>query len=323
MAFEEVEEVKTYSEIVVSLREELQRYMGREAERFSLDMEAINAEALRPLRVDPARQREFRSVAAVDGGSGILSFADKEVGFIAAIAVIDDGKQHVRRIAKPKILTQQEGEEEGEFSDRLDVERETLLIELARKITNVDLLIIDGPLIPRPKYTGEYLLQLKSLIDESEKDGRMLVGFVKRPQSRFLVTEDFGGKGLYDRTILSAILERGEAYPWPPRIRELKSVPPAKYTYLRLMDPPSPSVFRLDFPAYLDDEGIHDILSYVLRTSDPVLGVPALLMKADEEVKISKRLVAELYRECFENLVGRFDPKLWSPLAPRWGERIW
>ena len=323
MAFEEVEEVKTYSEIVVSLREELQRYMGREAERFSLDMEAINAEALRPLRVDPARQREFRSVAAVDGGSGILSFADKEVGFIAAIAVIDDGKQHVRRIAKPKILTQQEGEEEGEFSDRLDVERETLLIELARKITNVDLLIIDGPLIPRPKYTGEYLLQLKSLIDESEKDGRMLVGFVKRPQSRFLVTEEFGGRGFYDRTILSAILERGEAYPWPPRVRELKSVPAAKYTYLRLMDPPSPSVFRLDFPAYLDDEGIHDILSYVLRTSDPVLGVPALLMKADEEVKISKRLVAELYRECFENLVGRLDPKLWSPLAPRWGERIW
>ena len=47
MAFEEVEEVKTYSEIVVSLREELQRYMEREAERFSLDMEAINAEALR------------------------------------------------------------------------------------------------------------------------------------------------------------------------------------------------------------------------------------------------------------------------------------
>lgn len=323
MASEEVEEVKTYSEIVVSLREELQRYMEREAEKFSQDMETVDVESLKPLRVDPARPRSFRKIAAVDGGSGILSFADREVGFIAAIAVIDDGRRHVRKIARPKILTQRYGEDEGDFSDRLDVERETLLIEVARKISNLDLLMVDGPLIPRPKYVGEYLLQLRSLIEESEKDNRLLVGFVKRPQSRFLVAEEFGGKGFYDRTILSALLEKGEAYPWPPRIRELKSVPAAKYTYLRLMDPPSPSVFRLDFPAYLDDERIHDILSYILRTSDPVVGVPALLMKADEEVKISKRLVVELYRECFENLVGRFDPKLWSPLAPKWGERIW
>jgi len=323
MAFEEIEEVKTYSEIVVSLREELRRYMEQEAEKFSRHMETVSTGSIRPLRVDPARRRGFRRIAAVDGGSGILSFADREVGFISAIAVIDDGERHIRKIAKPRILAQGEDEEEGEFSDRLDVERETLLIELARKLRDVDLLIVDGPLIPRPKYTGEYLLQLRSLIEESEKDGRLLVGFVKRPQSRFLVSEEFGGMEFYDRTILSALLEKGEAYPWPPRIRELRSMPPAKYTYLRLMDPPSPSVFRLDFPAYLGEEEAHDILSYILRTLDPVAGVPALLMKADEEVKISKRLVAELYRECFESLAGRLDPKLWSPLAPRWGERIW
>jgi hypothetical protein len=63
-----------------------------------------------------------------------------------------------------------------------------------------------------------------------------------------------------------------------------------------------------------------DVLRYVVASNDPVKSIPAILAKADEEVKMSKKLVKDLYMEVFEREAGGVDPKLWAFITLRWGE---
>jgi hypothetical protein len=70
----------------------------------------------------------------------------------------------------------------------------------------------------------------------------------------------------------------------------------------------------------MGEDGLLDVLRHIVATSDPVKSVPAIIAKADEEVKMSRRLVRELYREVFEREAGRVDPRLWALVTLRWGE---
>jgi hypothetical protein len=63
-----------------------------------------------------------------------------------------------------------------------------------------------------------------------------------------------------------------------------------------------------------------DVLRHVVASSDPIKFIPAILAKADEEVKMSRRLVKELYMEVFEREAGGVDPRLWTFVTLRWGE---
>ncbi|MEM1953268.1 MAG: DNA double-strand break repair nuclease NurA [Candidatus Caldarchaeum sp.] len=245
-----------------------------------------------------------------------------DVAFIAALAVVDDGKAFRRRLIQPKLLIQEYGEPDGDLADRVDVERENMMLELAQRVVreeSPDLLVVDGPLVPRPKYTGEYILQLKQF--HSLTSGVKVVGFVKRPQSRYL-----SNLPLTDRALLSTCLEKFSASPWPPAMItafEGVSDTPVRYTYLRLLEEPESGVFRIDMHPSIDNLTAYEILSYLAYTSDPQKGPPSILMKADEEVKVSRRLVAELYRSCFTTIASKAEPKLWAPLILRWGERVW
>jgi hypothetical protein len=316
----EEEEVKTYSELVVRIRVKLLSEMERWVGSFR--------DAITDLRV-PGRPVErkavrFRGVVgAVDGGSMVIPFADRLVGVASALAVRAGGHQYERRIMEPRIMLQEDGEEDGGFMDRVDVERETMVMSLANEVMDsgwADLLIVDGPLIPRPKYTGEYLYQLGRLLEAAEREGRPVVGFVKRPQSSFL--EEFRGTGFMDRAILASALEGGQVYPWPPRTHAVKLLE-LRYTYIKMLDPPLSGVFRLDFPKHLSDDEVMEVICYLAGSADPQTGVPAILMKADEEVKMGRRLMMELYRDCFMKVATGLDPRLWPPLAPRWGEMLW
>ena len=313
----EEEEVRTYSELVKLLEESLTDYMFREVERFRELVSTFSPPPYMSITPSPKSWR----VAAVDGGSGILSFADNNIAFVAALAVIDDGRSFQRRIVRPEIIVQ-EDEGEGEFADRVDVERETMMLRLAQRVLeeySPDLLIVDGPLVPRPKYTGEYILQLKTLL--SMASNRRVVGFVKRPQSRYL--SQASQVRLTDRALLSTFLEKFSASPWPPSTVTVEGVE-VRYTFIRTLNEPESGVFRIDMPPQINDATAEEILSYIAYTADPERGPPAILMKADEEVKMSRRLVSELYRSCFTSIISKAgDPKLWAPLILRWGERLW
>jgi hypothetical protein len=220
-------------------------------------------------------------------------FADRDVGFISAVTVVDDGKGYRRRF-RGGLITQREDEGDGEFSDRPDLEREEMMLALAAEsVEDASLLVVDGPLIPRPRYSGEYVLQLKRLASEAERAGTALVSFVKRPQSSFL--EELRETGLTDRAALYMVLEEGQAYPWPPRIWEERGIE-TLYTYIRLALPPAAGIFKVDAPVWMGEERFFEVLRHIMATSDPIRSVPAILSKVDEEVKMSRRLVRELYR---------------------------
>jgi hypothetical protein len=313
---QEDEEVRTYTELVKRLEDGLRRFMDVEAERFAAAASMFNP----PPRTRVSPSRKSWRVAAVDGGSGILSFADINVGFATALAVIFDGAGYRRQLLQPKLLVQEYGEPDGEFSDRVDIERETMLLMLAQKVVlenDLDMLVVDGPLIPRPKYVGEYVYQLNSLISLCREQGVTVAGFVKRPQSRYL-----SELGFTDRALLSASLEKMEAAPWPPATPPTEKTD-TRYTYLKLLNEPEAGVFRIDFPPFVDDRQALETLEYFAYSSDPMHGPPAILMKADEEVKVSRRLVTELYRTCVTGVMSRVPRRMWAPLVPRWGERIW
>ncbi|MDT7878104.1 MAG: hypothetical protein RQ798_00340 [Candidatus Caldarchaeales archaeon] len=70
----------------------------------------------------------------------------------------------------------------------------------------------------------------------------------------------------------------------------------------------------------MGEDGLLDVLRHIVATSDPVKSVPAIVSKADEEVKMSRRLVRELYKEVFEREASRAEPRLWSLVTLRWGE---
>jgi hypothetical protein len=312
------EEVKTYSELIIRIHSKLLSEMEGWVSSFRKTVEGLEVSGE---KIDGAPVFDG-VVGAVDGGSSIIPFADRLVGIASALSIsIEADESYRRRIIEPKILLQERDEGDGEFMDRVDMERETMMMSLANKtIEDVELLMVDGPLIPRPEYIGEYLYQLRRLLEKAEGEGKLLVGFVKRPQSMFV--EEFRGLGFTDRAILSSLLGKLQVYPWPPRTHEVRFFE-LRYTYIKLLDPPLPGVFRLDFPKHLSDEEILSIIGYVAASSDPWRGVPAIILKADEEVKMSKRLIADLYRDCFSKISSNIDPSLWSPLAPRWGELLW
>jgi hypothetical protein len=310
------EEVKTYSELIVKIRSKLLSEMEGWVSSFRKTVEGLEVSGE---MIDDAPVFDG-VVGAVDGGSSIIPFADRLVGIASALSIQVD-ESYRRRIVEPRILLQERDEDDGEFMDRVDMERETMMMSLANKtIEEVELLIVDGPLIPRPEYIGEYLYQLKRLLEKAEGEGKLLVGFVKRPQSMFI--EEFRELGFTDRAILSSLLGKLQVYPWPPRAHAVRFFQ-LRYTYIKLLDPPLPGVFRLDFPKHLSDEEILSIIGYVAASSDPWKGVPAIILKADEEVKMSRKLMVDLYRDCFSKVSSSLDPSLWSPLAPRWGELLW
>ena len=311
------EEVKTYSELIMKIRSKLLSSMEEWVNSFSRSIDGLRVSGY-PIE---RKTSTFRGVVgAVDGGSMVIPFADRLVGIASALAV-RSREYFERKILEPKILLQGDGESEGDFVDRVDVERETMVMWLANNVLDwADLLIIDGPLIPRPEYVGEYLYQLRTLLDRAAGLSKPIVGFVKRPHSMFL--EEFREAGFTDRAVLSSMLQRLQLYPWPPRTHTSKSLE-LRYTYIKMLDPPLSGVFRLDFPKHLSDEEILDVIGYLAGSSDPLSGIPAILMKADEEVKLGRRLMVDLYRDCFSKISSSLDPKLWSPLAPRWGELLW
>jgi hypothetical protein len=76
---------------------------------------------------------------------------------------------------------------------------------------------------------------------------------------------------------------------------------------------------RLDLPAYCIDE--IDAVANYCYSSNYGNGLPLPIVKADEEVKVSKRFIADVYSEALSR-VGRVNGDL-SQLAPFWGEGTW
>jgi hypothetical protein len=304
-----------YQAIVGNLHNKIRDYIKTSIERARAARDVIRLVG-DPLEV---KGKSWKGkVRAVAGDSSILSFADRDMGFVSAIAMVGGEGIDIKRRWRLEPVMQEEGESYGEFSDRLDFLKEKMMLALAADSANdASLLLVDGPLVPRPKYSGEYILQLRNLISEAEKAGTALVGFVKRPQSSFL--EELRETNLIDRAALYMVLEEGQAYPWPPRRRVERGFE-VMYTYIMLAPPPSAGVFRVDAPTWMGEDGFFKALRHIVATSEPESPIPTKLSFAEEQARISRWFLRKVYRKVFDREVSEVDSALWALVTLGWEE---
>ena len=89
--------------------------------------------------------------------------------------------------------------------------------------------------------------------------------------------------------------------------------------YIRLCQDWSIQPARIDLPAF-SLGNLNDVADYCYCSS-VWKGIPLPIVRADEEVKISKSFIGEVYRDIV-NKIGRLYGDV-SYLAPYWGEETW
>ncbi len=284
----------------------------------------------------------FKEVAGVDAGSHILPLASRRFAVISALVYsLPSGR---RFFLEPESLCFPYRLGGGRLGGVINTRREAKLYETATRYVESDpearLILVDGPLAFSNWWSragGEadrmrLVTAVREFLDVCREKGVSVAGVVKRPSARYLiynlglqrVTE------LPDSFLLLHALKPGERTDiFSPRSAVQKAVRATPFMdaighpiysfYIRLSREWSIPPVRIDLPAYclgsLDDLADYCYGSSVWR------GIPLPIVRADEEVKISRRFIGEVYRDIVGR-VGRTTGEL-SHLAPYWGEGQW
>jgi hypothetical protein len=288
------------------------------------------------------RIENYFQVIGVDAGSQLIPLASRQYAVLGALAYsLPEGG---RFFLQPKFISQSYNSSIGKFRSRIDLLRETMLFETACKYLdqnkNVDAIIIDGPLaisnwtlkIGEEKARINLVKTINKLLFKCQKYGVTIAGIVKRPTSRHLVKL----LGLEQKTeytdsfLMLHTLEVGERTEIfnlnnSLGIASNKRKPmaginiPIYSTYVRLSKEWKNPPIRLDIPSYCLDQ-LDDIANYCYATTY-WHGIPLVIVKADEEVKVSKKFVSDIYNEAL-NIVSRVNGEI-TQLAPYWGDGTW
>ncbi len=300
---------------------------------------------------DSRRYREvFHRIGVVDGGSNILALNAGYIGIVVSVGIIIEDNHIVGRIiSDPEIIPGDPSELPNyesldSITSVVDKIREALVFETAYKMLShdLDLLVIDGPVAP---YGALAKIVTKTISEElawkrynsavaklhfsiSGKN-TSLIGFVKRPRSKYLAT--LNSLNSFDHVLLADMLKPGEYFPEPPlklsdypglfhdvRVRLLVELMNLHITYLRMTNSTPP--YRIDFSVNTE-KNYREILGYLysMRTRD---GIPYIIMKADEETKVTRKLLKELYEDALHSCIVdyiRQDPSKIIPLLPEYG----
>jgi len=310
------------------------------------DMPAVKelAKVIREeIAIHPATKRDpFKEVAGVDAGSHILPLASRRFAVISALVYsFPSGR---RFFLEPESFCFPYRIEGGRLGGIINSRREAKLYETATRYVESDpearLILVDGPLAFSNWWSragGEadrrrLITAVKRFLDVCREKGVSVAGVVKRPSARYLVynlglervTE------LPDSFLLLHALKPGERTDiFSPRSAVQKAVRATPFMdaighpiysfYIRLSREWSIPPMRIDLPAFclgsLDDVADYCYDSSVWR------GIPLPIVRADEEVKISRRFIGEVYRDIVGR-IGRTTGEL-SHLAPYWGEGQW
>ncbi|MBS7619556.1 DNA double-strand break repair nuclease NurA [Candidatus Bathyarchaeota archaeon] len=288
------------------------------------------------------KSEEFHEVAGVDAGSQVLPLASRRYGIISALVY---SASSGRRFFHPPECIELPYTVAGGRSDGvINVRREAKLFETAysfvQETPQTDLLLIDGPLafsnlwsIRGSKKDQNRLVDaVNSLLRFCSKNNIAIAGIVKRPSARYLVyhlrLQD--STDLSDSFLLLHALKAGERTElFNPRaalskiIRQRQFMDVIEHSiysyYMRLSPNWAIPPFRIDIPAFsinLENE----VASYCYWSSI-WNGLPLPIARADEEVRISKRFISEVYSEMISYLGTRIGEV--SFLAPFWGEKEW
>lgn len=288
------------------------------------------------------KRQPFSEVAGADAGSQVLPLASRRYAVISALVYsIPSGN---RFFLEPESFSFPYTAEGEKMKGVVNVRREAKLYETACSFVKdgpgIQLLLLDGPLafsnwwsIAGREADRQRLIDaVRRLLTLCMEEGIAVAGVVKRPSARYLVyslglqreTE------LPDSFLMLHTLQPGERTDiFSPRSAIRKAVKASPFMdavghpiysfYARLSREWSIPPVRIDLPAFCLGQ-LEDVADYC-HGSSFWEGIPLPIVRADEEVKISRRFMGEVYRDIVGR-VGRLSGEV-SHLAPYWGEGRW
>jgi hypothetical protein len=284
----------------------------------------------------------FINVAGVDAGSQILPLASRKFAVIGALVYYCP--TGFKFFLEPESLSSPYNHNGEGFTGSVNLRREAKLYETAYKFIearpDTELILIDGPLAfsnwwrnaGEEKDRQRLINAVNRLLKKCRNTSIVIAGIVKRPSARYLI--NYLGlqneTDLSDSFIMHQALSPGERTDiFSPRcglrmatgsssIMDAIETPIYAF-YCRLTNEWNIPPIRIDIPAYCLGL-LDDIASYCYSTS-LWEGIPLPIVKADEEVKVSRRFIGDVYTEILSR-VGRQNGEI-SQLAPYWGESDW
>ncbi len=333
------ERKRTYPRLCLALRNLILDEVSKDVHEDFLKLpEVVSAvnESLALYSVD--RKKAYGRVAGADAGSQRVPLASRWFAVIAALLYqLPNSHRYFTDPETIKLPYSYSGEK---FHEIVSVRREAKLFETLAEFMmnhgNVDLILIDGPLAfgnwwsnkgeERDRFalisSVNLLLSLCALEDVA------VAGVVKRATARYLIHY----LGLQKRTSLSDAFvllqtmkpgERTDVFsPREALKRAVRAAP-----FMDLIDHPIYSFYmrsssnhlvppiRIDIPGFMLDR-VDELAGYCFSTAVRD-GIPLPVVKADEEVRVTKRFVNEVYSELISRLENRFGSSLTAGI---WGE---
>ena len=322
----------TYPRLCLALRNLIIDEVSKDAHEDFTRLPEIISEVKRQLNfylVD--RIVTYERVAGADAGSQRVPLASRWFAVITALVYQLPNAR--RYFTSPEAIKLPYGFSGEKFHEIVSVRRETKLFETSAsflmKNDGVDLMLIDGPLAfsnwwARKGEERDRLALISSislLLNMCAERGVAVAGIVKRATARYLIRY----LGLQEKTslpdafILLHMLKPGERTEvFSPRNALRKTVRAAPF--MDLIDCPIYSFYmrtssnrllppiRIDIPESMLSH-VDELAGYCHSTAVRD-GIPLPIVKADEEVRVTKKFVNEVYSELIPRLESRFGPSL-------------
>ncbi|ADM27718.1 NurA domain [Ignisphaera aggregans DSM 17230] len=351
----EEEKIYTNPNLIYLIREKLLKFFSNIASNC-IEPKAIE-KCLNRLKDSRDRIKSSgwrpRRIGVVDGGSTIIALNSGYIGIAAAIGIVIDGDRVVDRVVAEPIIVPEDVDKLSLFPTQLDIDsvidklRESLVFETSANLLDkgIDMIVIDGPLAPYSalgrivafediersalERYRDAVLRFHKMSYEYDID---VVGFVKRPRSRYLRRMySECSIDVFDHVLLAMLLSDGEYFPSIPReiipepdiirrheIRDIVDIIKPRFIYTRFSSSMPP--YRVEFGQLEND--FRDILGY-LYSSRTREGIPYIVMKVDEEVKMSRKLIRDLYDDVRHEYIVKFSGRGYNaliPILPEFGE---
>ncbi|GEM_PF-1804357 len=304
---------------------------------------------------------EPRSFAVFDGASATMDLEAGYIGVYAALAILFPGMKRIYSRDSYGIVPQdpsrlKEVSEHLVLNRLLDLTRERKVMELAERVVKEyrpEIVLIDGSLMPVPR-TGledrsdllmkeydRYFGSICRLHFVARSHKVLLIGFVKRVRSKLLRGETKnlqvslpprlerlleGLPDLYDVLIVDMILGQGEYFPRRPILIRHSSTEDIRIASIFIKPREDTTPFRLDIGGVAIEE--EDIaMNLVIKALGFIknymtsLGLPYPILKVDEEVKLSRRLIREIYDDMRYRYLHKGKGRILS-IKTVWGEYL-
>ena len=336
-------DLRSGPDLFLSIRNLLLEEVAGDIENDSPKVRSLASRLRRELSIYAMEKREpFERVAGADAGSQVLPLASRRYAVISALVYsLPSGR---RFFLRPEALSIPHAEAGERLGGVVNVRREAKLFETASRFVEkepgVELLLIDGPLAfsnwwrmaGREADRQRLVDAVAGLLDLCMERGVAIAGVVKRPSARYLVyimglqrETDLPDSYLMLHTLRPG--ERTDIFSPRSAMRmAFRSSPfmdamghPIYSFYGRLSKEWSIPPVRIDLPAFSLGR-LDDVADYCYGSSFWG-GIPLPIVRADEEVRISRRFIGEVYGDILGR-VGRRTGVV-SHLAPCWGEGAW